>query len=59
MGDVGGEKADLAATVEASAAEDWSGDASKDIANEVLEHAYDADETLTDGTKRIRQMVDR
>jgi hypothetical protein len=34
-------------------AEGWSQDVSEDVANEVLDRAYDADETLTDGTKRF------
>jgi hypothetical protein len=34
-------------------AEGWSRDVSEDIAGEVLDRAYDADETLTDGTKRF------
>jgi hypothetical protein len=34
-------------------AEGWSWDVSEDIAYEVLDHAHDADETLTEGTKRF------
>jgi hypothetical protein len=34
-------------------AEGWSRDVSEDIAGEMLDRAYDADETLTDGTKRF------
>ena len=34
-------------------AEGWARDVSEDIANEVLDRAYDADETLTAGTKRL------
>jgi hypothetical protein len=34
-------------------AEGWSRDVSEDIANEVLDRAYDADEVPTDGTKRF------
>jgi hypothetical protein len=34
-------------------AEGWSRDVSEDIAGQVLDRAYDADETLTDGTKRF------
>jgi hypothetical protein len=34
-------------------AEGWSRDVSEDIAQEVLDQAHDADETLTDGTKRF------
>ncbi len=34
-------------------AEGWSRDLSEDIAGEVLDRAYDADETLTEGTKRF------
>jgi hypothetical protein len=34
-------------------AEGWSRDVSEDIANEVLDRAYDADETLAEGSKRF------
>jgi hypothetical protein len=34
-------------------AEGWSRDVSEDVANELLDRAYDADELLTDGTKRF------
>jgi hypothetical protein len=34
-------------------AEGWSSDVSEDIVNEVLDRACDADETLTEGTKRF------
>ena len=34
-------------------AEGWSRDVSEDIANAVLDQAYDADETLSDDTKRF------
>ena len=34
-------------------AEGWSRDVSEDIANEVLDRAYDADDTLSEGTKRF------
>jgi hypothetical protein len=34
-------------------AEGWARDVSEDVANEVLDRAYDADETLTVGTKRF------
>jgi hypothetical protein len=34
-------------------AEGWSRDVSEDIANGVLDQAHDADETLTEGTKRF------
>jgi hypothetical protein len=37
-------------------AEGWSRDVSEDIAGEIVDRAYDADETLTEGTKRF---VDR
>jgi hypothetical protein len=33
--------------------EGWSRDVSEEIANEVLDRTYDADDTLTDGTKRF------
>ena len=34
-------------------AEGWSRDVSEDIAHEVLDRAHKADETLTEGTKRL------
>jgi hypothetical protein len=34
-------------------AEGWSRDVSEDIAGEVLDRAYDADEMLSDDTKRF------
>lgn len=37
-------------------AEGWSQDVSEDIAGEIIDRAYDADEVLTEGTKRF---VDR
>jgi hypothetical protein len=39
-------------------AEGWSRDASEDIANEVFDRAFDADEMLADGTKRFRSARD-
>ena len=33
--------------------EGWSRDVSEDIANDILDRAHDADETLTDGTRRF------
>jgi hypothetical protein len=36
-----------------NAAEGWSRDVSEDIAGEIMDRAYDADETLTEGTKRF------
>ena len=36
-----------------NAAEGWSRDVSEDIAGELIDRAYDADETLTEGTKRF------
>jgi hypothetical protein len=36
-----------------NAAEGWSRDVSEDIAGEIVDRAYDADETLTEGTKRF------
>jgi hypothetical protein len=36
-----------------NAAEGWSRDVSEDIAGEIIDRAYDADETLTEGTKRF------
>jgi hypothetical protein len=40
-------------------AEAWSRDVSGDIANEVLDRAYDADDTLTEGTERFNVAVAR
>jgi hypothetical protein len=34
-------------------AEGWSQDVSEDIASEVLDRAYDADDTLSEATKRF------
>jgi hypothetical protein len=34
-------------------AEGWSRDVSEDVAGEIIDRAYDADETLTEGTKRF------
>jgi hypothetical protein len=34
-------------------AEGWSRDVSEDIAGEIIDRAYDADETLTEATKRF------
>lgn len=34
-------------------AEGWSRDVSEDIAGEIIDRAFDADETLTEGTKRF------
>jgi hypothetical protein len=36
-----------------NAAEGWSRDVSEDIAGEIIGRTYDADETLTEGTKRF------
>jgi hypothetical protein len=36
-----------------NAAEGWSRDVSEDIAGEIIDRACDADETLTEGTKRF------
>jgi hypothetical protein len=36
-----------------NAAEGWSRDVSEDIAGEIVDRVYDADETLTEGTKRF------
>jgi hypothetical protein len=36
-----------------NAAEGWSQDVSEDVAREVLDRAYDADETLSEATKRF------
>jgi hypothetical protein len=34
-------------------AEGWSRDVSEDIGGDIIDRAYDADETLTEGTKRF------
>jgi hypothetical protein len=34
-------------------AEGWSRDVSEDVAGEIIDRAYDADETLTESTKRF------
>ena len=44
-----GEYGDALRVVAFNAAEGWSQDVSEDIADEVLDRAYDADETLPDG----------
>jgi hypothetical protein len=36
-----------------NAAEGWSQDVSEDVAHEVLDRAYDADDTLSEATKRF------
>jgi hypothetical protein len=36
-----------------NAAEGWSRDVSEDIAGEIIDRAYDADETFTEGTKHF------
>jgi hypothetical protein len=50
---IGGQYSDALRVVAFNTAEGWSRDVSEDIAGEVLDRAYDSDETLTDGTKRF------
>ena len=49
---ISGQYEDALRVVCFNTAEGWSCDVSEDIANEVLDCAYDADETLTMGTRR-------
>jgi hypothetical protein len=53
FGTISGQYEDALRVVSFNVAEGWSRDVSEDIANEVLDRAYDADETLTVGTKRF------
>jgi hypothetical protein len=48
-----GQYRDALRVVAFNAAEGWSRDVSEDVANEVLDRAFDADETLTEGTKHF------
>ncbi len=50
---ISGQYEDARRVIAFNTAEGWSRDLSEDIANEVLDRAYDADETLTEGTKRF------
>jgi hypothetical protein len=53
---ISGQYSNALRVVAFNTAEGWSRDVSEDIANEVLDRAFDADETLSDDTKRF---VDR
>jgi hypothetical protein len=53
---IAGEYDNALRVVAFNAAEGWSKDVSEDVAGEIIDRAYDADETLTEGTKRF---VDR
>jgi hypothetical protein len=48
-----GQYEDALRVVSFNVAEGWSRDVSEDIAGEIIDRAYDADETLTTGTKRF------
>jgi hypothetical protein len=50
---ISGEYSNALRVVAFNVAEAWSRDVSEDVANEVLDRAFDADETLTEGTKRF------
>jgi hypothetical protein len=50
---ISGQYEDALQVVSFNTAEGWSRDVSEDIANEIIDRAYDADETLTEGTKRF------
>jgi hypothetical protein len=50
---ISGQYEDAIRVIAFNTAEGWSRDVSEDIANDVLDQAYDADGTLTDGTKRF------
>jgi hypothetical protein len=50
---IAGQYANPLRVVAFNTAEGWSRDVSEDIANEVLDRAYDANEVLTDATKRF------
>jgi hypothetical protein len=50
---ISGQYEDALRVVSFNVAEGWSRDVSEDIAGEVMDRAYDADTTLTEGTKRF------
>jgi hypothetical protein len=50
---IGGQYSDALRVIAFNTAEGWSRDVSEDIADEVFDRAYDADETLSDGTGRF------
>ena len=50
---ISGQYSNALCVVAFNTAEGWSRDVSEDIANEVLERAFDADENLSEDTKRF------
>jgi hypothetical protein len=50
---ISGQYSNALRVVAFNTAEGWSRDVSEDIANEVLERAFDADDTLSEDTKRF------
>jgi hypothetical protein len=50
---ISGQYEDALRVVSFNVAEGWSRDVSEDIADEIIDRAFDADETLTEGTKRF------
>jgi hypothetical protein len=50
---ISGEYENALRVVSFNIAEGWSRDVSEDIAGEIIDRAHDADETLTEGTKRF------
>jgi hypothetical protein len=50
---ISGQYKDALQVVSFNTAEGWSRDVSEDIAGDVIDRAYDANETLTEGTKRF------
>ena len=50
---ISGQYSNALRVVAFNTAEGWSRDVSEDIANEVLERAFDADENLSEDTKRF------
>lgn len=52
-GFISGQYENALRVVSFNTAEGWSRDVSEDIASEIIDRAYDADETRTEGTKRF------
>jgi hypothetical protein len=50
---ISGQYDDALRVISFNVAEGWSRDVSEDIAGEIIDRAYDGDETLTEGTKRF------
>jgi hypothetical protein len=50
---ISGQYEDALRVVSFNVAEGWSRDVSEDIAGEIIDRAYDADDTLSDATKRF------